>query len=93
MPLKFEVFAGSTELTDTPVVDTFKWGEVPCTDFSGAVQDDIEQYTSGQTVLRYDTAGGQFIQNWQTPKKAGLCYKVTMKTDDGTSISANFKLK
>ncbi|WP_185747428.1 PxKF domain-containing protein [Humibacillus xanthopallidus] len=93
VPLKFEVFAGSTELTDTAVVDTFKWGEVPCTDFSGAVQDDIEQYTSGQTVLRYDTTGGQFIQNWQTPKKAGSCYKVVMKTDDGSSISANFKLK
>ncbi len=93
VPLKFEVFAGSTELTDPSVVDTFKWGEVSCTDFSAAVQDDIEQYTSGQTVLRYDATGGQFIQNWQTPKKAGLCYKVTLTTDDATSISANFRLK
>ena len=93
VPLKFEVFAGPTELTDVAVVDTFKWGEVPCTDFSGVVMDDIEQYTSGQTVLRYDSTGGQFIQNWQTPKRAGTCFKVTMKTDDGTPVSANFKLK
>ena len=75
------------------MVDTFKWGEVSCTSFTGAAQDDIEQYTSGQTVLRYDTTGGQFIQNWQTPKKAGLCFKVTMTTDDGSQLSANFKLK
>ena len=93
VPLKFEVSDQSSELTDVAVVDTFKWGEVSCSAYVGAAMDDIEQYTSGQTVLRYDTTGGQFIQNWQTPKKAGSCYKVTMTTDSGTFISALFKLK
>ena len=37
--------------------------------------------------------GGQFIQNWATPKKPGSCYTVKMKTDDGSSISAGFILK
>ena len=49
--------------------------------------------TTGGTSLRYDGTAGQFIQNWQTPKTAGSCYIVTMTTDDGSSISANFKLK
>jgi hypothetical protein len=31
-------------------------------------------------------------RNWRTPKKTG-CYKVTMLTTDGSSISANFQLK
>jgi hypothetical protein len=49
--------------------------------------------TTGGTALRYDTSGGQFIQNWQTPKKPGACYTVTMTTIDGGSISADFQLK
>ena len=55
--------------------------------------DDIELVTTGGTNLRYDSAAGQFIQNWQTPKKPGTCYTVTMTTDDGSKISANFILK
>ncbi|MGX5771314.1 PxKF domain-containing protein [Microbacterium trichothecenolyticum] len=94
VPLKFEVFAGDTELTDVAVVATFKVGTVPCDSLEGVPTDDIEQYSTGATVLRYDTTGGQFIQNWQTPKgKAGTCYKVTLTTDDGSSVSADFKLK
>ena len=91
VPLKFEVFAGATELTDTSVVDTFTVTKVSCTTAGGS--DDIELTTSGTTVLRYDTTGGQFIQNWQTPRTAGACYKVTMTTDDGSSTSALFRLK
>lgn len=93
VPLKFEVFAG-IELTDVAAVDTFKVGAINCTALSNDPADPIEIVTSGATVLRYDTSGGQFVQNWQTPKgKAGSCYKVTMTTDDGSYISAHFLLK
>ncbi|MFW5473105.1 PxKF domain-containing protein [Knoellia sp. CPCC 206450] len=91
VPLKFEVFAGATELTDTAVVDTFTVTKVSCSTAGGS--DDVELTTSGNTVLRYDASGGQFIQNWQTPKSAGACYKVTMTTDDGSATSALFRLK
>jgi hypothetical protein len=91
VPLKFEVFA-ATELTDISVVDSFTVKGVACPS-GGAAVDDVELTTTGGTTLRYDTTGGQFIQNWQTPKASGACYQVTMKTDDGSSISANFKLK
>jgi hypothetical protein len=57
--------------------------EVPLDEFSA----------TGGTSLRYDTTGGQFIFNWQTPKKAGICYMVTMTTQDGSGLSAYFKAK
>ncbi|GGB89851.1 hypothetical protein N798_03660 [Knoellia flava TL1] len=91
VPLKFEVFSGSTELTDTSVVQSFKVTNMSCS--TNVATDDIELTTSGSTVLRYDATGGQFIQNWQTPKSPGSCYLVTMTTQDGSKISANFKLK
>lgn len=89
VPLKFEVFAGATELTNTNIVQTFTQ-KISCAAGTG---DDIEQYATGSTSLRYDTTGGQFIFNWQTPKAAGSCYRVTMTTQDGSSISADFRLK
>ena len=92
VPLKFEVFAGSTELVGTSAVASFTQKEVSCVSGSSAT-DEIEVTTTGGTTLRYDTTGGQFIQNWQTPKKPGECYKVTVFTADGSSISALFKLK
>jgi hypothetical protein len=92
VPLKFEVFGPTTELTDVAAIDTFTVKGVACPSAS-APTDDIEMTTTGGTVLRYDTVAGQFVQNWLTPKKAGACYTVTMTTDDGSKISANFMLK
>jgi len=91
VPLKFNVFAGDTELTSTSVVKSFTSVQTTC---SGALlEEPVEVTTTGGTSLRYDTVGGQFIQNWQTPKLPGKCYVVTMTTQDGSTLSANFKLK
>jgi hypothetical protein len=90
VPLKFEVFAGA-ELTSTSVVKTFVPTRIACD--SSASFDDVELSTSGGTSLRYDTTAGQFIQNWQTPKQPGACYRVTMTTQDGSSLVAFFRLK
>jgi hypothetical protein len=91
VPLKFEVFAGSNELTNTSIVNQpLTATQTLCT---GGPTDDIELTATGATSLRYDTTSGQFIYNWQTPRKPGFCYVVTVKLEDGTSISANFKLK
>ena len=79
VPLKFEVFAGATELTAHQRREVLHrpGRRVPR---RSAAADDIELVTTGGTILRYDTTGGQFIQNWQTPKSAGACYRVTMTT-------------
>jgi hypothetical protein len=89
VPLKFEIFSGSTELTDTSVIQTFQQ-KIACAPGAG---DDIEQFATGSTSLRYDTTSGQFIFNWKAPSQKNTCYKVTMTTLDGSSIYADFQLK
>ncbi|KRF36001.1 hypothetical protein ASG94_00435 [Nocardioides sp. Soil805] len=93
VPLKFEVFAGSTELTSTSAVAAvFSVKGITCPGASTPT-DDVELTTTGGTSFRYDATGGQFVQNWQTPKKAGACYSVSTTTADGSSVSASFQLK
>ena len=91
VPLKFEVFAGPTELTDVSSIKSLRAGEVAC-DATASV-DDMEATATGATTLRYDATAGQFVYNWQTPKQPGKCYSVTMATQDGSSLVAFFRLK
>ena len=90
VPFKFEVFAGSTELTDASLV-SFSANKVACA--SGSVEDAIEVTATGGTSLRYDAVAGQFVYNWKTPTGANTCYKVTMTAADGSSLTAFFRLK
>ena len=92
VPLKFELFKGSTELTVTSSVKSFSATGIACP--NNPYTDQIEFTTTGGTSLRYDATAGQFIQNWQTPKKPGYCYKAVMTAQDNTSIiTAYFMLK
>jgi hypothetical protein len=91
VPLKFEIFAGSTELTTTSSVKGFSATMVACSAAAGT--DEIEITSTGGTVLRYDATAGQFIQNWQTPKTPGACYRTTITTQDDSKITAYFQLK
>jgi hypothetical protein len=91
VPLKFEIFAGSTELTSTSSVQSLQAYTTACT--GGGSEDPIETVSTGGTSLRYDAVAGQFIYNWQTPKKSGTCYRVVMVTIDGSKLEAFFKLK
>lgn len=92
VPLKFEVFAGPKELSDPSVVKSLTAALVAC---PTGTEDAIEGTASarGGTALRYDKTAGQFIYNWQTPRKAGACYRVTIMTQDGSSLVAFFRLK
>lgn len=93
VPLKFEVFAGPVELTSTAAIDPrFTVQGIACPGASTPT-DSIELTTTGGTSFRYDTTAGQFVQNWQTPKKAGACYAVGTTLADGSSITATFLLK
>ncbi|GAA1180482.1 hypothetical protein GCM10009584_23050 [Ornithinimicrobium humiphilum] len=91
VPLKFRVFAGDREITDVAAVKSFTTRTISC-DTSLPVDEVEEIASTGGTVLRYDTEDGQFIQNWKTPKTTG-CYEVTMTTQDGSKIKAQFKLR
>lgn len=90
VPAKFEIFAGDQELTD-PSLARFSMQLATCS--LSALQDPIETVATGSTSLRYDSTAGQFIYNWKTPTGAGTCYKLIMTAQDGSTISANFKLK
>jgi hypothetical protein len=93
VPLKFEIFEtiGGTERTSLSDVLPFTLTPVACEGTS--YEDPVDFTTTGGTSLRYDGIDGQFIQNWQSPKPAGKCYRVTMTALDGSSISAFFKTK
>jgi hypothetical protein len=91
VPLKFEIFAGSTELTDTAYVKSLSYAETSCN--ANAITDEIELTVTGGTSLRYDTQSGQFIYNWKTPSTVNKCYRVTIITQDGSALLAYFKLK
>ena len=91
VPLKFEVFSGSTELTDIAYIKSLTYAQTSCD--ASATTDEIETTAIGGTSLRYDSAAGQFIYNWKTPNTAGKCYRVTMTTIDGSLLVAYFKLK
>jgi hypothetical protein len=91
VPLKFEVFAGSTEITNTSVVKSYSTKIVSCE--AGVPIDDIETTATGGTSLRYDSTSGQFVFNWQTPKTPGKCIRFTLTLTDDSELVAYFILK
>lgn len=94
VPLKFELFTSTAELTSTSVVSSFTTREVSCSAYTTALSDAVEVTSTGGTSLRYDTTAGQFIQNWKTPSTASKCYAVSVTTNDGQVHGpAIFKLK
>ena len=78
----------------TSVADilSFQFQEITC-GVTSPLEAPIEVTTTGGTSLRYDLTGGQFIQNWQTPKTTGKCYQVRVTAKDGSKIDAFFKTK
>jgi hypothetical protein len=96
VPLKFNVFAGSVEqtsLSSTFDAVPFRAVKLPaCTDAGS--EDLVDFTTTGSTTLRYDGTGGQWIQNWATPKvNTDTCYRAWVTFADGSSIESFFKLK
>jgi hypothetical protein len=77
-------------LGDLGIVSQTASGVVAC---GGGTVDDLTLFSTGGTVLRYDTVAQQYVYNWQSPKAAGRCYKVTIGLTDGRSYSALFQLR
>jgi hypothetical protein len=91
VPLKFNLWAGSQKKTSVSDVRNFVAFPMSCN--ASSFDSTIELTTTGGTTLRYDGSGGQFIQNWQTPKISGQCYMVRLTALDGSVIEAYFKTK
>jgi Tol biopolymer transport system component len=89
VPLKFEIFTAE-ELTDPAAVQSLTYRPASCD--GSAPTDEIETLASGGTSLRYDPTGGHFIYNWKTPARLG-CVQLVMTTEDGSSLTAYFRLR
>lgn len=91
VPLKFQVFKGTTEVTSPAAIASITATAYQCE--AGVPTSEVEEWatTTGATDLRY--TGGQFMYNWKTPKAPGACYKVTVTTQDGSKLTALFRLK
>jgi YDG domain/MBG domain (YGX type)/Galactose oxidase, central domain len=97
VPLKFRLLAGAggAEITSLAAVQgaTLQFGSIVC---NAAPASDIpmsDLTNTGNTALRHDDSGRQFIQNWKTPNPAGQCYVVVMTATDGSRLVAYFRTK
>lgn len=91
VPIKWRlVDANGANVTNTAVVTSTTFVPMTC----GGSEDAIEQtVATGGTSLRWDASEMQFIYNWKTPATPGKCVRLTIGFNDGTTQSANFKLK
>jgi hypothetical protein len=93
IPLKFEIFDGTTEKTSTSDIASFTQDSINCNTLVSTGAELVEIKINGKTPLKYNGQLGQFIANWKTPNQANTCWAVKVTTTDGPSITAYFKLK
>jgi hypothetical protein len=91
-PIKWQLKdAAGNYVSTLAAVKTVSSGVMAC-DASTPV-DNLEEYATGGTTLRYDSAANQYIYNWQSPKQVGKCYQVKIVLIDNTVHAAMFQLK
>ena len=93
VPLKFEVFDGTTELTSTDVVEGLRVEDVACASSLAAEAGPVAWTVTVTADVRYDHATGRFEVPWLSPRTAGACYLVTVATTDGGTLSATFRTR
>jgi len=91
--LKFEVFAGSTEVT-ADVVASVEQQQLDC----GTLAPIGPPAPAGSASKKkaqplVEASGGRFTVRWESPNLAGTCWRVTVTTLDGSSLAALFKLR
>ncbi len=89
VPLKFRVFAGTTELSTLEAVVGLGQVQVGC-DTERLVG--TPEPADSRSPLRYDAAGG-FGWSWLSPRLPGTCWLVWVETLDGSRLSAEFHLR
>jgi hypothetical protein len=87
--LKFQVWAGSTQLRTTDVVAAFTETQVSCGSGTALA---AAQAATTKADLQVDQPGN-FLVTWLTPSMPGTCWVATVSTLDGSSLSATFSLR
>jgi HYR domain-containing protein len=91
-PMKWQVSDGSGGfITSLSIVAKVLSGVQQCA--STTPVDNLEEYATGGTQLRYDATSNQYIYNWQSPRKPGQCFQVDIVLTDGTQHVALFQLR
>ncbi len=89
--LKFQVFAGSTELTAAQAVAGVEDEQVSCDTSPPPSGGPAAKRPHGQTTVV--SIGGHLSVRWDSPNLPGTCWRVSLRTLDGSSLSALFKLR
>ncbi len=87
--LKFSVNAGSTDLSSLLVVAGIDQVQVACP-LAAKGPNGKGGPSSGAPARK---AGTPFNVRWDSPSLPGTCWQVTLRTADGSSLSALFKLR
>lgn len=94
VPIRFEMFSGPTELTKVSAIKQISADPVTCTNTSGPTNEiNDSELDLSPASLTYDSKSGRYVYKWRTPDEKGTCYVVTLTGQDGSKLSANFKLR
>lgn len=87
--LKFQVFAGSSELTTLDAIAAFTQTQISCTTLA-PIGPTTNALLGKGASLKYST---QWQAKWDPPATANTCWAVSIVTADGSSLTATFQLK
>jgi hypothetical protein len=91
VPLKWQVLdADGRAVSDLAAVQSVTSYPLSCT--SGQADDPVEVVAAGSSGLRFDAATGRYQLNWKVPSSAG-CYRLVVRLADGTTGTADFKVR
>lgn len=92
IPVKWQLFDGTTPVSDPASFIGLTSRQVNCTAFTGTDPDVVETYTNASGLLYLGDGTWQF--NWKTAKAyAGQCRIMTVTLSDGSTHSASFQFK
>jgi hypothetical protein len=91
VPLKFDAYAGGIKLNSADVVAGIEQQRISCT--SDALLGTPAPVSPSRAGRPNEDAGGQPSTRWDAPDEPGTCWLVTLRTLDGSSLSAAFRLR
>jgi hypothetical protein len=93
VPLKFEVFAGAAPVDPAIVGVTLEQQRLSCTAETAIGVTSPARTARANKGHQNPSGGGQLQMKWESPNEPGTCWLVTVRTADGSSLSAAFKLR
>ena len=91
--LKFEVFAGSVQLTSADIVASVDEEQVTCPPDPHRAKGSSSGTGAAASSTVESGGGGRLTVRWTAPDLPDTCWRVTVNTIDGSSLSATFKLR